>query len=253
MRLRVQLLLGLSLFLAPPAHAVSVCGAEAQIEFLGDFNLRITLNQSFDRLRTFQNEPTSPELDQYRKVISSKINTDPFFLLKRQRGFFEKSERFKSFTKRYDAILSGKIGKIRSMNCIESYFMTVHLRNLQGSLKPSEFAAWILEDQSATTTTLYFTSSKTSTVGTPQIIKLNLHNDIKQGATFIQHIHSHPFSLTALPDYDVAGTLIPSGEQDSAGDVRYYLIEREKSGLKSAVITNGFDSIEIDAEHFDDL
>jgi hypothetical protein len=77
----------------------------------------------------------------------------------------------------------------------------------------------------------------------------------REGWRVIAHLHNHPFYLdrlatlaTGQPTGDIAGALAPS-----ITDVHFYRSMHARLGLETALVTNGFATLEIPAAAFDRL
>jgi hypothetical protein len=190
-------------------------------------------------------------LDRYRNWVVAQTNTDPYFLLERQREIYARVFGLQKFPD-YDLIIENKIGKIRNMNCLESLLLAEHTRKFPLEKYSNEFTATILERDGFLK--IYFISDIVDKHGggpSMKPIQKAIYSDLSQGWKAKIDLHNHPFFFKN-PTGDIAGTTIPSGNAKS-GDVLVFMESIRKMGLESATITNGFSTIELDAANITEL
>lgn len=188
-----------------------------------------------------KNKLHQPICTQFKKSISDKTNTEPFYLIKIQRAIFEngRPEALPIF----DMILKGDIGTVRDINILEAFLMTEHL-TLNG--RKGEFGALILKAKDSSMK-IYFSSNTEATAIFSDTIYASLEKDLSNGYTLYGHLHNHPFNFEN-PYGDIAGTTVPS-----APDRSVYKDFKIKYGLKNAYVTNGFSTIAIPDSQFEHL
>lgn len=179
---------------------------------------------------------------EFRSYVLSKINPDPWEILKKQEAIFGK--HFPNFVKRFEMVIQGELGKIEPIHCIEALLLERHWEK-QGPLKISEYGASIFGKGNQIN--ILFRSEDEPTV--PQLEEeLALYGKLKSdGWSFLMHIHNHPFFFENSTG-DVAGTTIPSGdagkdEDGGFGDVGTFIRWNANFGLEGFRITNGFSTI----------
>lgn len=193
------------------------------------------LRDSYDLPEDFANS-------EWRQSIISQVDVDPISLLNRQREIFRQA--LPGYLPAYDRVIDGSFGQISSIHCLEGLLYLEHWRQ-QSPMLPSEFETLVLQNQ-ATTRVLFFSTPDLgiSESGRDALIKESL----QQGFLFMLHIHNHPFVMDN-PSGDIAGTTIPSGDQES-GDVSFYGEMHRNYGLEAFRISNGFSTISVGEEQF---
>lgn len=181
-----------------------------------------------------------------RKEVSSRTNTDPYELLKRQKKVFE-NVGAKEFLPRFDFVLSQKL---YVTSFLEEVLLELHSeilgRPLFGSY--SEFGANVLVGPQNELVIIFISNSSDAMVPGNSLREEWLKKYLAQGYRFKIHIHNHPFNFSN-PD-DIGGTTIPSGFAQW-GDVGTFLFEKKNFSLENAWITNGFNTLRIPAQDFE--
>lgn len=182
---------------------------------------------------TMANLSTSPQynyLAHFKKRTQEKTDTSYKALLNKQKVFYK---NVPGDAERYDKIITGKVGRVRTASCLESFLLDNHLRTFSSA---TEYSAFILtKPEEANAIVIFYTQTKDGTVAEPVITNL-VEKYRLQGWNLESHLHNHPFSFDN-PYGDIAGTIIPS-----PADVSSYKNMNESSKLRTAIITNGFDS-----------
>lgn len=165
---------------------------------------------------------------------------DPFdqrACLAHQRGIFAGA----GFpTHDWDVMLNGTVGKIGSMNCLESLLWGLQNKLHPQTQSPTEFGAYILlgpsPDAAAPQHTIkvYLQTGPTLGVPTMSWVDAGIAKDIKAGFKLRTFLHLHPFDAENIKYQDCAGTCIPSGPDLHA--FAYFLKENK---CEEAWITNG--------------
>lgn len=177
-------------------------------------------------------------LSTFRNRVKHKTSIEPYYLIKKQYEFYKDFPKDK---KSYEKILSSKVGKIRPINCLEAYLMDAHLSQLSGK---SEFQAYILSHSIEKNFLVIVNSIEKNYVEEDLRSRKALYNYLKKGWRLYLHLHNHPFSFNN-PYGDIAGTLVPSWP-----DISMYRELYRRYGLKTAIVTNGFHSLELSSEEF---
>lgn len=188
-----------------------------------------------------KNKFQQPIYVEYKKSISEKTNTEPYYLIKIQRDIFEKG--MPKALPMFDLILNRDIGTIRDISVLEAFLMTEHL-SLNGS--KGEFGAFILKAKDSALK-IYFVSNSEPSASFSKSIYTSLEKDLNEGYTLYAHLHNHPFNFNN-PYGDIAGTTVPSPP-----DRNIYNDFKTKYGLKNAFLTNGFSTIAIPDSQFEYL
>jgi hypothetical protein len=185
--------------------------------------------------------PSSIPLREFRGQISARYDTSPRALLEGQLPHVTGGD-----AQNVRLALSGEAGSIRTMSCLEGLLLATQAERSadQGRsmyTHPTEFLSYVLQRDGSMKVWYY-------TVDQPGVRGLaTLHDpileDLRAGWVVVSNIHNHNF----FPDAErVLGGVVPS-----ATDIQAARNMREALGLTRAVITNGFDSIEIAAADFD--
>jgi hypothetical protein len=162
--------------------------------------------------------------------VKSKTKTDYAFLLNKQKPFYKD---FPEETQRYDKVLSKKVGRVRNVSCLETFLLDNHLRTFSSE---TEFSAYVLTKfDSENAIVVLYTQTNNGTVADASVLNL-VEGYRKQGWNLESHIHNHPFAFKN-PYGDIAGTILPSSP-----DIATYQQLGESSGLRTAIITNGFET-----------
>lgn len=177
----------------------------------------------------------------FRSSVAARTDVRQDSLLRRQKKFFD---RMPSERQRYEKILSGSVGRLRPVSCLESFLHDNHLRRFSGE---TEFAAYVLTRKGSRDAVVLVLSQRTDGVSMNDFLWEILKKHRHQGWKVAMHLHNHPFFFNN-PYGDIAGTVLPS-----APDLETYVEGRRSFGLESAVVTNGFDSFELSAAEFSRL
>ena len=168
-------------------------------------------------------------LKNYNKIISSEIKK--METRNEQADFVESLKRNVRAT---GQIISGEVGKIRPINCVEALLF----ENLLGFSPQAsqEFRGLVLKS-SSDMIRIYFSFDRAGLDGgiaTSEVFNKKIQSDLLQGWKIHLDLHNHPFSFEN-PYGDIGGNIAPSG-----ADEKTYLFEKPEK----AVITNGVDSAE---------
>ncbi|MFZ1257636.1 MAG: hypothetical protein WAR77_14850 [Saprospiraceae bacterium] len=189
-----------------------------------------------------------PSIKLYKDSVSEILGKDTFKLILQKLAYQDVS--YKSVdTQNGDSmnaqlIHSKTLGKIRPINYLESQLLDYQISRYPLLSHPTEFHGFILLHDSLKLVKVYFAASDQPWPPKPNIILKAVKNDLKKGWTFKYHLHNHyePKSNHYL------GILAPS-----MTDVQYYLFLTEEFNLEQALITNGFNTVEIQKGEFPKL
>lgn len=153
-------------------------------------------------------------------------------------------------------VLSGTVGAIRPLACIEALVLDYQARRFSMTRRPTEFHAFLLRrgDPAGADTPMLVYFAASGAPWPPSVGRLtdSLERRTRDGWQVVAHVHNHPFYLDQLradsagqPTADIAGGMAPSST-----DVQFYRAMRARLGLASARVTNGFATLELPAADF---
>lgn len=136
---------------------------------------------------------------------------------------------------------SGSLGIIRNINYLEAQLLNYQSSKYPLFSHPTEFHGFILINDSLNLVRVYFASSDQPWPPKPNIILDEMEQDLKNGWKFKYHLHNHyePKSNNYI------GIMAPS-----LADAQYYKMLFEEFNLEKALITNGFNTVEIRNDEF---
>lgn len=192
--------------------------------------------------------PENDEYWQFREWVLPKFNIDPIEGLEELRELLLDQYGDDAFqVENVDKILGGEVGVIRPAYCLEALLLGMHLQNFSFMEEVSEFSAYVLENKEndgSLELKIYFSSFKLPS-RMPDFIKEMISSDVDAGWRLKAHLHNHPF-LIDTPGY--SGPLVPS-----PNDILLWRGLSEESQLARGIITNGFDTLELDQNEFYNL
>ncbi|MCR4295972.1 MAG: hypothetical protein NUW21_10585 [Elusimicrobia bacterium] len=191
-----------------------------------------------------------PALTAYRDWARARTDVDPRSLLRRQLELYRRIGVVDGRMK-LELVLSGGIGRILPMNCAEALLFAEHEARFPVETTATEFLAFILEKNADLKVYLISRGGKAGTAPSGDEVKEDLARDAAEGWTMAATLHNHPFMFDN-PTGDIGGVLVPSGDA-RYGDVGAFKRWRAGSGMRSAWITNGFDSLRLDGRDIDAL
>lgn len=177
----------------------------------------------------------------FKNTIQKRTKTDFAFLLSKQKPFFK---NFPEEIQRFDKALSKSVGRVRGASCLESFLLDNHLRTFSSE---TEYSAYVLtrpDEQNAIV--VIYTQIKNGTIS-DQVVTNLVDGYRRQGWNVDSHIHNHPFFFKN-PYGDIAGTILPS-----SADLTSYREMSDSVKLRSAIVTNGFESYILYRNEFDKL
>jgi hypothetical protein len=212
-----------------------------------------------------------PALTSFRRAVEARLEAanvlpDAAGLLRRQVAHYAARGHSDSRREAENGrlVLDGAVGTMRPLSCLEALLLDFQARRFPMVDRPTELQAFVLrrnvpaEDSSAaaadadTPALVYFAASGAPwPPGVGRLVPL-LESKVREGWRVIAHVHNHPFYLDRLtplasgpPTSDIAGALAPS-----ITDVRFYRSMHAGLGLETALVTNGFATLEIPAASF---
>jgi len=186
-------------------------------------------------------EEENESYDDYLDWLETQTDTDPFFLIRRQRDFWHEHNLN---TPNHDMILDGNLGLIRPINCLEALLFLEHDYHYPLDEKPSEFFAYILSDEIENKLRIYFISDE-SYIGHSKPFSEEVSEDLENGWIYLAGLHNHPID-NRVGSGDWMGPLVPSD-----GDRNIFRLHKAEMAIQNAWITNGIDTIEITSDEFD--
>ncbi|MBQ46223.1 MAG: hypothetical protein CMP10_01780 [Zetaproteobacteria bacterium] len=183
-----------------------------------------------------------------RKSLIEIVNTDPFYLLNRQRNIFAKAYGEPSReVERFNLLIDRRVGEIRNINCLESLLFARHNERFPLLSSHQEFSAYIFVKDRVMRVLLSIT--RKPRIGAPLIEswqeKVSVFID--DGWNFYGFLHNHPFFLKSKSS-DIAGTVIPSDP-----DIKTINGFMEAYGLDFGIITNGISTATYDSDDIEML
>mgnify|MGYP001822918024 CR=1 FL=1 len=136
---------------------------------------------------------------------------------------------------------SGSVGKIRKINFLESQILNYQIKRFPLLGHPTEFHAFIAVHKALGKMRIYFASSDTQWPPKPHVLIQELEKEVKLGWQLKYHLHNH----YEEESNDYIGILAPS-----LADAQYYKMLSERFQLGTALITNGFYTVEINKDEF---
>ena len=138
-------------------------------------------------------------------------------------------------------IHTGKAGTIRAINFLEAALLNYQLARYPFLSHPTEFHGFIVYNSSEDSIRVYFGASDQPWPPKATILLQSIAGDLQRGWKLAYHLHNHyePQSKNYL------GILAPS-----MADAQFYGFLQAEYGLRNALITNGFHTVEIDSSEF---
>ncbi len=187
-------------------------------------------------------DPVVQELRRHVQKTYGRLSTRG--LIQRQRAVYEKAygpdPKKNPELALFDLILRGSVGKLRPLTQLESSLTRLHIE-LNKNLKPrSEYFAFIL--RKGDHLNVYAGIGLRGDGWPPNFAPTlwRVKEDLRQGWRLVAHLHSHPFA--AVENIDWGGSVVPSDP-----DFQSFRSMAAGLGLKSMLITNGIDTLEVPA------
>lgn len=170
---------------------------------------------------------------------------DPDFRALHQRQIELVQSRYRTLsTQRQSEVLNGVVGRRLQLSCLELHLLDLQIQTESERRFPeNEMMASILsspENKNIWKLIVVFANTRGSVPSVPRA-KDRVQQLVSESWNYMAHLHNHPI-MPENSSGDVGGTLVASGTS-RGGDVAVYLREVENLGLKSAYITNGFDTV----------
>lgn len=143
-------------------------------------------------------------------------------------------------------VSTGKIGKVRKINCLEASIVDFGLAHLSDIEARMEIGAEILLKGNKLRILLAI-SKRDSSVVVTEWVHREIESSIREGYRFEADFHTHPFAFTQNPD---SWTSAPNLLAPSIGDESIYTSYSQEFSLRKALITEGFFTFEYTRNNF---
>lgn len=179
-------------------------------------------------------------LTAYHRSVAASHPTDPVALIQRKADILRLLQRP---TINLEQIVSGQVGSIRRIDCLDAVLFRMHDRHFPVRQAPTEFSAFVLRDEDAGMVKIYLSTSDSRHVGTVfPVVYEELENDLLSGWQLWYHLHNHPFEFKQV--FDLGGSIAPSDAADF-GDLHYYQVKLALYNPREVRITNGISTLVI--------
>lgn len=131
---------------------------------------------------------------------------------------------------------SGRLAKIRPINNLEAQILNYQINRFPLFSHPTEFQSFILMNDSLDLIRVYFVASDEPWPPKPHAIFDELVNELKKGWRLKYHLHNH---------YEPSSNNFVGIMAPSLADVQFFRMLASEFGLETALITNGFTTVEI--------
>ncbi len=140
-------------------------------------------------------------------------------------------------------VFEGVVGKIRPINCLEAHLFDYQAARFDMLEQPTEFHGFILRRDSAGMKKIkvYFTASNEMFPPKPKYAVAAIEVDVQNGWELYAHLHNHNFDFTDSTDI-MYGPTAPSKP-----DAHYYKALVARFNLQYALVTNGVNTVQIEA------
>jgi hypothetical protein len=142
----------------------------------------------------------------------------------------------------YALVHTGRLGRIRSINWLEAELLNYQLSRYPLLGHPTEFHGFIAVHESLPRVRIYFAASDQPWPPKPGPIIPHLEQALTEGWRLRYHLHNH---------YDPPGEQYVGALAPSLADAQYFKALRERFGLPHALITNGFHTVVLPADTFE--
>jgi hypothetical protein len=207
------------------------------------------IEENIDVFRS-QKKPNTASLLKYLSTVASKFtDTNPYSLLEKTYNEFIKTgvRELMLEAPNMSLVLSKKTGMLHSTNCLESLLLSQQTERGLSWDNPMEFSAFILKKSERSRSSLkiyYSTNDRPGGKINTQITDL-IQADLVDGWLLLNHLHNHTFNTPVSNGINLVGAPSPS-----LSDVDLYRQLKIRMGLKSASVTNGFDTLDIESSEF---
>ena len=189
----------------------------------------------------------------YLASIKSKLsNLAPDFLLRKQYDDFLNSGLPEVIAEAPNMLISldSRFASLHPVTCLEALLLSQQADRGLSWETPMEFSAFLLEKADATKKFIriyYSTNDRPGGKINSKVMDL-IQADLNHGWILANHLHNHNFNMSASDKVTLVG-----GPSPGLSDVALYKDIQKSMGLKSAAVTNGFNTLSIDGDHFNDF
>ena len=221
--------------------------------FKGDYELHQTWLEETKNVFSSSSMPTDVSFSKYLTSVEEKIsNVSPDFLLRKQYDDFLNSGLPNLIAEAPNMIiaLDHRNASFHSITCLEALLLSQQTDRGLSWEKPMEFSAFILikaADSKRFIKIYYSTNDRPGGKINSQVMDL-IQTDLDKGWVLSNHLHNHNFNMPASDKITLIG-----GPSPGLSDVSLYKDIQKSMGLRSAAVTNGFDTLYIDGSHFNDF
>lgn len=192
--------------------------------------------------------PNNVALTGFQMEIKKRVDDlDPYSVLQREYDDFIRSNDplYLAEGAKIKLVIAKYAGVIRPMNCLEAALFSVQLERQSMIEQPSEFGAFILRngDASHPKLKIYYATWDRPGGKVDSALMDRVDADLSAGWVLWRHLHNHNFFFQH--PISVMGGVCPSKP-----DVGLYLDLQRNSDLRSAAITNGFSTLELNSDDF---
>lgn len=188
------------------------------------------------------------ELKQFKDTLRTALGIEQFIAVVEkeatQKAVLPMFDKLTGDQKNAALVHTGKLGKIRRINWLESQLLNYQLCRYPLIQHPTEFHAFILTQSQNKKVRVYFGASDQPWPPNPKVLISAMEQDIANGWRLKYHLHNHYESA----DKGYLGILAPS-----LADAHYYKMLVENYQLETALITNGYHTVAIHSTFFDQL
>jgi hypothetical protein len=146
-----------------------------------------------------------------------------------------------------DLARNKKAGAFHSANCLEALLLNQQIERGLSWDRPMEFSAFVLQNviDGKSYFKIYFsTNDRPGGKLSSKVMDL-IQFDVSDGWKLLNHIHNHTFNTVAPNNISLVGAPSPG-----LTDVALYRDLFMSLGLRSASVTNGFDTLQFDSNDF---
>lgn len=196
-------------------------------------------------------EPIAPvheSLRLYREKVRSLLpDTSPLGLIRSNRELNPWLEREHPAERRINGMVEAGTGVHRAMNCLESHLLAFQAERFPLYEQPSELVALLVKRSEGTGDSdllkVYFAADEDANVPKPNWAVEAVEADVADGWNFFGVFHNHTFV------HDEERGLIPVAAP-SASDLQVSVALADRLGLERITVSDGFSTLELEAEEF---
>ena len=187
-------------------------------------------------------EPLTRYRDQVREVVP---DTSALGLIRANREMFPWLEREYPAEGRINQLVEAGVGTHRPMNCLETQLLAYQAARFPLYEQPSEIVALVVKrsDDSGDLVKVYMAADDDANPPKPDYAVESVESDVIEGWRFYGVFHNHTF------DHSEDRGFLPVAAP-SASDLQVSVALNERLGLEFVFVTDGFSTLELNAEEF---